>query len=157
MTTYVNKTKWINKTRYVDTPRFIETPVYINVTTYINKTKWINKTRYIDSIVNTSQRLETPSNNENEKKEKEESPDCSRLQTRDFVLISIASIVALAVCIKESMDFCECLPDTDSDEEQARVEDLFSTTDYTVPELSDGNDKPDHSDEEAHGNGAREA
>ena len=140
MTTHINKTRWINKTRYIDTPRLVDTPVYINVTTYINKTKWVNKTRYIDSIVNTTKLLETPSNN---KKHEKKETDCSKLQTRDFVLICIASIVALAVCIKESMEFCESVPDTDG--EQASVEDLFSTSDYTVPELTD---KPDHSDEE---------
>ena len=102
-TCYMNKTRWHNETRYV------------------NKVRWTNKTRYIDEIVEILSNVtayedsldpalipDISNAEEANIASSGRSEDCSEWDTRDYVLIIIIAVVAVAWCIKETIEFFDC-------------------------------------------------
>ena len=121
----VNKTRYIDKTRYVDVfvnkTRYIDKIRWTNRTVdqIVNKTRYIDKTRYVDVFVNktvyedtigpallpeaSADVSETPDVESNES-----SDDCAQWDTRDYVLILIIAVIAVAWCLKQTFEFFEC-------------------------------------------------
>ena len=145
-TRYIDQIRWTNRTRYVDQivnkTRYIDQirwtnrtyDEFVNKTRYIDKTRWTNRTRYVDVFVNktgyedtigpallpeaSADVSETPDVESNES-----SDDCAQWDTRDYVLILIIAVIAVAWCLKQTFEFFECrMPSKNA---PATEEDIF--------------------------------
>ena len=114
-TRYIDKIRWTNETRYIDKIRWTNRTIdrIVNKTRYIDKIRWTNKTigRIVNKTIyaNTLGPAALPEESADEIfKSKESSDDCSQWDTRDYVLILIIAVVAVAWCIKETIEFFDC-------------------------------------------------
>ena len=130
-TRYMNKTRWTNVTRHMNKIRWTNVTRHINkirwtnATRYIDKVRWANATRYIDKVryvevlVNKTGYDDTlgpaalpaasADMSEPQVANSEKMPDeCSEWDTRDYVLIIIIAVIAVAWCLKQTFEFFEC-------------------------------------------------
>ena len=130
VTRHINKIRWANATRYIDKIRWTNR----TVDQIVNKTRYIDKTRYVDVFVNktgyedtigpallpeASADVSEPPDVESN----ESSDDCAQWDTRDYVLILIIAVIAVAWCLKQTFEFFECrMP---SKKAPATEEDIF--------------------------------